>query len=69
MLRISIFGLVIFATLHSQKLKLCTGHLFSNAVKIILFISDIQCYVPIKLCKTAGSIYLFKITGMLVPEM
>ena len=67
-LSISIFGLVIFAVLLSRKLKLCRGHLFSNAVKIMLFISDVQCYVPIKLCKTAGSIHLFKITGMLKPE-
>ena len=27
----------------------------------MLFISDIQLYVPTKLCKTAGSIHLFKI--------
>ena len=31
----------------------------------MLFISDIQKYVPIKLCKTAGSIHLFKIKGTL----
>ena len=42
--------------------------MFSNAVKIMIFISDVQYYVPIKLCKTAGSINLFKITGMLKPE-
>ena len=35
---------------------------------IMIFISDVQNYVPIKLCKTAGSIHLFKITGMLKPE-
>ena len=64
----SIFGLVIFTTLHSRKLKLCRGCLFSNAVKIMLFISDVQYYVPIKLCKTVGSIHLFKITGTLKPE-
>ena len=29
----------------------------------MLFISDVQNYVPIKLCKTAGSIHLFKIKG------
>ena len=29
------------------------------------FISDVQNYVPIKLCKTAGSIHLFKIVGTL----
>ena len=34
----------------------------------MLFISDVQYYVQIKLCKTAGSIHLSKITGMLVPE-
>ena len=65
---ITILGLVIFAVLHSRELKLCRGCLFSNAVKIMLFISDVQYYVPIKLCKTAGSIHLFKITGMLKPE-
>ena len=34
----------------------------------MLFISDIQYYVPIKLCKTAGIIHLFKITGILTPD-
>ena len=31
----------------------------------MIFISDIQNYVPIKLCKTAGSTHLFKIIGTL----
>ena len=34
----------------------------------MLFISDIQYYVLIKLHKTAGSIHLFKITGILTPD-
>ena len=34
----------------------------------MLFTSDVQYYVPIKLCKTAGSIHLFKITGILTPD-
>ena len=67
-LNISIFSLVIFAALHCQKLKVCRGCLFSNAAKMMLLISYVQYYVPVKLCKTAGSIHLFKITGMLVPE-
>ena len=29
----------------------------------MIFISDIQNYVPIKLCTIAGSIHLFKIKG------
>ena len=67
-LNISIFSLVIFTLLHSRKLKLCKGILFSITVKIMSFISDIQYYVPIKLCKTVGSIHLFKITDILKPE-
>ena len=42
--------------------------MFSNTVRIMIFISDIQYYVPIKLCKTTGSIHLLKIIGMLKPE-
>ena len=42
--------------------------MLSNAVKIMVFISDVQNYIPIKLCKTEGSIHLFKITGMLKAE-
>ena len=36
--------------------------------RIVLFISDVQHYIPIKLCKTLGSPYLFKITGTLKSE-
>ena len=31
----------------------------------MLFISDIQYYIPVKLFRTAGSIHLFKVTGRL----
>ena len=65
---LTILGLVMVTNLHYRKSKLCRGHTFSNAVKIMIFISDEQNYIPIKLCKTAGSIHLFKITGMLKPE-
>ena len=61
-------GLVISAILQVRRIKLCRGQLFSNVVKIMLFISDVQYYVSIKLCKTAGSIHLFKITGILMPD-
>ena len=67
-LALTIFGLVMIETLHYRKSKLCRGCMFSNTVKIMIFISDVQYYVPIKLCKTTGSIHLFKITGMLKPE-
>ena len=51
--------------LHYRKSRFCKGHRFSNAVKVMIFISDVQIYVPIKLCKTADNIHLFKIKGML----
>ena len=33
----------------------------------MLLISDVQYYVLVKLCKTASSIHLFRITGKLTP--
>ena len=62
---LTILSLILVTYLHFRTSKLCKGHRFSNAVKIMIFISDVQNYVPIKLCKAAGSIHLFKITGML----
>ena len=34
-------------------------------MKIMLFISDVQNYIPLKLCKTSGSIHLFKVKSTL----
>ena len=65
---IAIIGLVIFMILQVRRIKLCIGQLFLNVVKIMLFISDVQYYMLVKLCKTAGSLHLFKITGMLLLE-
>ena len=67
-LSITIIGFAILATLQVRRIKLSRGQLFSNVVIIMLFISDVQYYVPIKLCKTAGGIHLFKITGILMPD-
>ena len=50
------------------EIKTVRGHLFSNTVKIMLLKSDAQYYVPVKLCRTAGSVHLFKNTGKLTPE-
>ena len=64
----TILSLIIVTFLHYIKARFCKGYKFSNAVKIMMFISDVQKYVPIKLCKTAGNIHLFKIRGTLKPE-
>ena len=53
-LSITIIGLVIFAILQVRRIKLCRGQLILNVVKIMLFMSEIQYCVPVKLCKTAG---------------
>ena len=65
---LTILGLVMVAILHYRKSKLCRWCTFSNTVKIMIFISDVQYYIPLKLCKIAGSIHLFKIIGTLKPE-
>ena len=62
---LTILGLVMVTILHYTKSKFCRGCTFSNAVKNMVFISDVHNYIPIKSCKTTGSIHLFKITGML----
>ena len=60
---LTILSLIIVTFLYYRKSRFFKGHRFSNALKIMIFISDVQNYVPIKLCKTAGSIHLFKIIG------
>ena len=64
---LTILSMVTVIFLHYRKSKLCRGYRFSNIVKVVLFISDVQNYIPIKLCKTSGSIHLFKIKGTLKP--
>ena len=43
-------------------------HLSILCYTTVLFISDVQHYIPIKLCKTSGSPHLFKIKGTLKSE-
>ena len=65
---LTILSLTIVMFLHYRKSRFCKGHRFSNVVKIVIYISDMQNYVPITLCKTAGSIHLFQIIGTLKAE-
>ena len=67
-LALTLLSMAIVILLHYRKSKFCRGHRFSNIVKIVLFISDVQHYIPIRLCKTSGSLHLFKITGTLTSE-
>ena len=68
MLTIITLGMLYLVTNKLRKSSFFKGHLFSNNTKILLFIFDAHSYVPIKLCRVAGSIHLFRIRGRLNPE-
>ena len=60
---------VLFLTIEKlYRMPIFRKYHYSNTIKIMLFISDIKSYVPIKLCKTLGSIHLFKLTGNIEKE-
>ena len=59
MLIIITLGMLYLVTNKIRKTSFCKGRLFSNNTKILLFISNAHSYVPIKLCRVAGSIHLF----------
>ena len=65
---LTLLSMAIVILLHYGKLEFCRGHRFSNFVKIVLLISDVQHYIPIRLCKTSESLHLFKIIGTLTSE-
>ena len=60
MLLIILLGMIHLVTNKIKKSNLFGGHLFSNVTKVKLLISNMQSYVPINLCKIAGSIHLFQ---------
>ena len=68
MLIIITLGMLYLVTNKVRKTSFCKGCLFSNNTKILLFISKAHSYIPIKLCRVAGSIHLFQIKGRLKPE-
>ena len=68
MLIIITLGMLYLVTNKLRKTSFFKGCLFSNNTKILLFISNTHSYVPIKLCRVARSIHLFRIRGRLNPE-
>ena len=59
---LTLLSIMIVVLLHYRRSKFC------NVVKIVLFILDVQHYIPVKLTKTSGSPHLFKFTGTLNSE-
>ena len=66
-LTLIIIGLIFFILATTRKCSIFRGHLFSNAVTVMFFFSDVEHYGAVKLGKTAGSIHLLKIIGHLTP--
>ena len=65
---LTLLSMMIVVLLHYRRLKFCRGYRFSNVVKIVLFILEVQHYIPVRLTKTSGSPHLFKFTGTLNSE-
>ena len=65
MLIIITLGMLYLVTNKIRKSSFFKGHLFSNNTKILLYVSNTHSYVPIKLCRVARSIHLFRIKGRL----
>ena len=53
--------LIVYICLSNQKCTIFKRRLYSNTVTSMLFFSDVKQYIPVKLCKSAGSIHLFQI--------
>ena len=68
MLTIITLGMLYLVTNKIRKSSIFKGHLFSNSTKILLFVSNSHSYIPIKLCRVARSIHLFRIRGKLNSE-
>ena len=60
---------IMFLTIEKlYRMPIFRKYHYSNTIKVMIFLSDIKSYVHIKLCKTSGSIHLFKLTGSINKE-
>ena len=60
-----VIGLMIYIFTTTQRCTIFKRKLYSNTVIVMLLFSDVKQYIPVKLCKVAGSIHLFQIYGQL----
>ena len=58
--------LTIMTLAKLKKSKIFNSRLFSNTVKIILFVVHNQCYILVHLNKITGSVHSFKLHGILI---
>ena len=67
-LSLILLGIICLIIEKLHKMPIFRKHQYSNTIKVLIFISNIKSYVPIKLFKTTGSIHLFKLMGNLQKE-
>ena len=67
-LSLILLGVMFLVIEKVHKMPFFRKHQYSNTIKVLIFISNIKSYIPIKLCKTTGSRHLFKLTGSLQRE-
>ena len=60
-LSLILLGIMFLIIEKVHKMAIFQKHQHSNIIKVLIFISNIKSYVPIKLCKTMDSIHLFKL--------
>ena len=59
---------VIMAIAKVRKSRIFKGKLFSNSIKVKLFVADNHCYIPLHLNNLAGNVHLLKLHGVLTKE-
>ena len=67
-LSLILLGIMYLTIEKVHKMPIFRKYQYSNTIKIMIFISNKKYYVLIKLCKTSGSIHLFKLVGSLQRE-
>ena len=67
-LSLILMGIMFLTIERAYKMPVFRKYQYSNTIKIMMFFSNIKSYVPIKLCKTSGSIHLFKLMGSIKRE-
>ena len=65
-INLAILTIMTFAKL--WKSRIFKGKLFSNTIKVKLFVADNHCYILLHPNKLAGSVHLFKLHGILTKE-
>ena len=65
LLIINLAVITIMTIAKVRKSRIFKGKLFSNSIKVKLFMADNHCYIPLHLNKLAGSVHLLKLHGTL----